>query len=73
MVGAEDIVEMRDCVDGGEKGAIEPAASLQDQLRYRVGHIGFAIGRLDVLQDPVTIPLGNQLKAEDSILGQVHV
>jgi hypothetical protein len=73
VIGPEELVEVDDGVDGGEEGTVEPTAPLQNQLRHRVRHICLARRRLDVLKNPVAVALGDELEAENTILGQVHV
>jgi hypothetical protein len=73
VVRPEKLVEVDDGVDGGEEGAVQPATALENQLGRRVGHVGLARRRLDVLQDPVAVALGDELEAENTILGEVHV
>ena len=73
MVAAEDGETVGEGVDGGEEAPVQPSSSLQDQLRHGVGHVRLGLGRLDVLQDPVAAALGDELEAEDAILGEVHV
>jgi hypothetical protein len=60
-------------VEGSEERAVEPSASLRDEFGNGRGHICGGLGRFDVFKDPAFFLLHNNLKAEDSILGKVHV
>lgn len=58
-------------MDGGEEGAVEPPATLRDEVVDRVGHVRHALGRLNVVQVPVGVALRDELPTEDAVLGQV--
>lgn len=73
MTASEDLVEMHQGIDSGEKTAIQPSSSLSNEVGHLGGHVGLASCTLDVLQDPVTIFLGYQLEAQDSVFSKVHV
>lgn len=73
MVGPEELVEVDNSINSREEGTVQPTTTLQNQLRQVGGHIGLARGRLDVLQDPVAVALGDELETEDTIFGEVHV
>jgi len=73
VVRAPDIHLVNQGIDGGEEGTVQPTTTLGDKLGNSTRHIGLTVGRLDVLKDPGGVSLGDQLEAEDTILGQVHV
>ncbi len=60
-------------VDAGGKGSVEPTSTLPDELRCTLRHIRLSLGCLDVGQVPLGTSLGNQLEAENTVLGQEHV
>ena len=73
MIGSEKLVKVSNGVDGSKERTVQPTTTLQNQFRYRVRHISLARGRLDILQNPVAVSLGDKLKAENSIFGEIHV
>lgn len=52
---------------------VDRPSPLRDQLGDRVRYVRRRPRRLDVVQLPLASPLGDQLPAEDSVLGEVHV
>ena len=73
VVASADLIEMREGIYRGEEAPVQPSSSLQDELGHAVRNIGLSRRRLNVSQYPSTIPLGDELEAENSVLGQVHV
>ena len=77
---ADDVVaasvhaaKVHEGVDASGEGAIEPATALRDELGRALGHVRLALGRLDVRQMPLGAGLGDELEAQDPVLGQEHV
>lgn len=73
VIRAEQLIPMRNRVNGSEEGSVQPSSSLQDQLGHGVWHVGLSSSGLDVLQNPVTLALRNKLETQDTILSKVHV
>lgn len=65
--------EVNERVDACGERAVEPAPALADELGGRLGRVRLALGRLDVAENPALVGLGDELEAEDAILGQEHV
>mmetsp|Transcript_24805 Transcript_24805/g.44892 ORF Transcript_24805/g.44892 Transcript_24805/m.44892 type:complete len:333 (+) Transcript_24805:1481-2479(+) len=68
-----DAEELGDVVDEGEEGTVQPAAALLDELENGAGDISVGDGSGLVVQGPVAVALGHKLKAEHTILSEVHV
>lgn len=80
---------MHDRVDGSKEGSIQPSSTLRNKFRYlasqldphsqrsretySIRHIRDPICRLDVVQSPFASPFTDQLPAQDTIFGKVHV
>ena len=73
VVAPEQLVEVGNGVDSSEETTVQPSTSLQDQLRHGIRDIGLSSCRFDVLQDPVAVALRDELEAENTIFGEVHV
>ena len=73
MVALVVAPEVHERVDAGGERAVEPAPALPDELGGRLGHVRLALGRLDVAEDPPLVGLGDELEAEDAVLGEEHV
>lgn len=70
---AVEVPELDEGVDGGEKGPVQPSTSLGYELGQLVGDVSDGVGGFNVVQGPRASALGDQLPAEDTIFGQVHV
>ena len=73
VTAPEDLVEVRRRIHGGEETAVEPTPPLHDEVRHLRGHVRLAGGGLDVLQDPMAVPLGDELEAQYPVFGKIHV
>lgn len=73
MAASPLLVEVGDRVHSSKETAIEPPASLQDKLGHLIGNVRLSRRRLDILEEPATVALGDDLEAQDPILGEVHV
>ena len=73
MRGAVDIVEVERRVDGSKERAVKPASSLKDELGDLAGGVCDAVRGLDVVKQPSSTTLADELPAQDTILGEVHV
>ena len=56
-----------------EETTVKPTTTLHDEFGHAIRHICFACRRLDVLQQPATVPLGHNFETQDSVFGQIHV
>lgn len=60
-------------VDSSGERTVQPTPALADQLHCRFRNVRFALGRLDVTENPTLVRFGDELEAEDAVLGQEHV
>jgi hypothetical protein len=72
VVRFPDFAPVDDRVEGGKVGAVEPASALRDQLGDAVGHVGDRRRVAFVAEEPRFAGFGNQLKAKNTVLGEVH-
>ena len=73
MIASEQLVEMGEGVNSCEETTVQPSSSLENQFGHGIRHIGFSCSGFDVLKNPVTIALRNQLETKDTILSEIHV
>lgn len=73
MVASPLLVEMGDRVHSGEETTVEPSTALQNELGHAVGNISLTRRGLDILEQPAAVALGDDLEAQNSILGEIHV
>ena len=73
VVAPVDLVEVCDGVDGREEAAVQPSPPLHDEFRHLVWHICFPGRGFHILQDPAAVAFRDQLEAEDTIFGKIHV
>lgn len=73
VVASVDLVEMCDRVDGRKEAAIKPSPPLHDEFGHLVWYICFPGRGFDILQDPAAVAFRDQLEAEDTIFGKIHV
>jgi hypothetical protein len=73
VAGPVHVEEVNKRVHARRETTVEPTTTLSDELRRRLGHIGFCLAGLDVGQSPGIIGFCNELETEDTILGQEHV
>jgi len=67
------IEEVNERVYARRETTVEPAATLPNELRRRLRHVGFCLAGLDISQSPGVIGFCDELETEDTILGQEHV
>lgn len=66
-------MEVGNGVNGSKERSIQPSTTLKDKFSHGIWHIRFSSGRFDILENPMAVSLGHQLKTENSIFGKVHV
>lgn len=59
VMAAPDVAKVGESVDGGEESAIEPAASLEDEIGHLGRDVCLASRRFDILQNPGAVPLAD--------------
>lgn len=69
----EDLVKVGQRVHCSEERSVQPPSPLQDKVGHLSRHVRLSSRGLDILQDPRTIPLADELPAENTIFGEIHV
>ena len=73
VVTPEDVERVSQGVDSSEEGSVQPTTTLTDEFGHGGRYIRLSGSRFDILEDPVAISLGDELEAQNTVLGQVHV
>src|SRR6266516_3563714 len=64
---------MHQGIERSRERAIQPSSSLANKLGSSFRHVGFSFGGFYIGQMPLGSRFGDQLEAQDSVLGQEHI